>query len=72
MLTIFLSSFQIYKSSSKRKAHILKNHPGAELPMSNRRKVNPTYMNVISRKFVIFLKLQNWCEVKGGTKLLKS
>ena len=24
--------FQVYKSSSKRKAHILKNHPGAELP----------------------------------------
>ncbi|PSN49573.1 hypothetical protein C0J52_09751 [Blattella germanica] len=29
---------KVYKSSSKRKAHILKNHPGAELPMSNRRK----------------------------------
>ncbi|EEB15144.1 hypothetical protein Phum_PHUM351450 [Pediculus humanus corporis] len=29
---------KIYKSSSKRKAHILKNHPGAELPMSNRQK----------------------------------
>ncbi|XP_037073543.1 PR domain zinc finger protein 10-like [Pollicipes pollicipes] len=25
-----------YKSSSKRKAHILKNHPGAELPVSSR------------------------------------
>lgn len=30
---------KVYKSSSKRKAHILKNHPGSELPMSNRRKV---------------------------------
>lgn len=28
---------KVYKSSSKRKAHILKNHPGAELPMSNRK-----------------------------------
>ncbi|XP_071445277.1 PR domain zinc finger protein 10-like isoform X2 [Hetaerina americana] len=29
---------KVYKSSSKRKAHILKNHPGAELPLSNRKK----------------------------------
>lgn len=29
---------KVYKSSSKRKAHILKNHPGAALPMSNRRQ----------------------------------
>lgn len=29
---------KVYKSSSKRKAHILKIHPGAELPLSNRRK----------------------------------
>ena len=28
--------FKTYKSSSKRKAHILKNHPGAELPVSTR------------------------------------
>ena len=28
---------KIYKSSSKRKAHIVKNHPGAELPMSGRK-----------------------------------
>lgn len=28
---------KVYKSSSKRKAHILKNHPGAALPVSNRR-----------------------------------
>ncbi|KAJ8976195.1 hypothetical protein NQ317_002244 [Molorchus minor] len=28
---------KVYKSSSKRKAHILKNHPGAALPMSNRK-----------------------------------
>ncbi|XP_015116917.1 PR domain zinc finger protein 10 [Diachasma alloeum] len=29
---------KVYKSSSKRKAHIVKNHPGAALPPSNRQK----------------------------------
>nr|KAG5695594.1 hypothetical protein BaRGS_032234 [Batillaria attramentaria] len=29
---------KVYKSSSKRKAHIIKNHPGAELPPSSRKK----------------------------------
>lgn len=29
---------KVYKSSSKRKAHILKNHPGAQLPPSSRKK----------------------------------
>ncbi|XP_033230926.1 PR domain zinc finger protein 10-like isoform X2 [Belonocnema kinseyi] len=29
---------KVYKSSSKRKAHIMKNHPGAALPPSNRHK----------------------------------
>lgn len=28
---------QVYKSASKRKAHILKNHPGSELPPSIRK-----------------------------------
>lgn len=32
-----LISVQVYKSASKRKAHILKNHPGAELPPSIRK-----------------------------------
>lgn len=36
---------KVYKSSSKRKAHILKNHPGAELPMSNRKKVFHSQFN---------------------------
>ncbi|XP_055684555.1 uncharacterized protein LOC129790822 [Lutzomyia longipalpis] len=31
---------KVYKSNSKRKAHILKNHPGLELPMSSRIKGN--------------------------------
>lgn len=43
---------KVYKSSSKRKGHILKNHPGKSLPLSNRHKgglpsipgvPNPTY-----------------------------
>ncbi|XP_031780315.1 PR domain zinc finger protein 10 isoform X1 [Nasonia vitripennis] len=41
---------KVYKSSSKRKAHIMKNHPGAALPPSNRNKEfdipglpNPTF-----------------------------
>ncbi|XP_067009796.2 PR domain zinc finger protein 10 [Anabrus simplex] len=47
---------KVYKSSSKRKAHILKIHPGAELPMSNRRKggvpeipglPNPTFSQTV-------------------------
>ena len=48
---------KVYKSSSKRKAHILKNHPGAELPLSARKKIpiedatdgidNPTYSQTV-------------------------
>ena len=34
LLVVYL---QVYKSASKRKAHILKNHPGAELPPSIRK-----------------------------------
>jgi len=47
---------KVYKSSSKRKQHILKNHPGSELPQSGRKKValseipgipNPTYSQTV-------------------------
>ena len=46
---------QVYKSSSKRKVHILKNHPGAKLPPSVRDKValaeerepNPTFSTTV-------------------------
>ncbi|XP_064470545.1 uncharacterized protein LOC135385267 isoform X2 [Ornithodoros turicata] len=47
---------KVYRSSSKRKAHILKNHPGAALPMSNRTKggvptvpgePNPTFSHMV-------------------------
>ncbi len=37
-LTDLFYCLQIYKSSSKRKAHILKNHPGQKLPLSARSK----------------------------------
>lgn len=46
---------QVYKSSSKRKSHILKNHPGEKLPVSARDKTglktaggsNPTYSTTV-------------------------
>ena len=47
---------KVYKSSSKRKAHILKNHPGSDLPQSARKKSNideipgvhnPTYSQTV-------------------------
>ncbi|XP_071095824.1 PR domain zinc finger protein 10-like [Haliotis cracherodii] len=47
---------KVYKSSSKRKAHIIKNHPGADLPISSRKKClipeipglpNPTYSQTV-------------------------
>lgn len=47
---------KVYKSSSKRKAHIIKNHPGADLPLSSRTKTlipdipglpNPTYSQTV-------------------------
>lgn len=45
---------KVYKSSSKRKAHIIKNHPGSELPASSRKKEyvdpalpNPTYSQTV-------------------------
>ncbi|KAL3887286.1 hypothetical protein ACJMK2_027229 [Sinanodonta woodiana] len=48
---------KVYKSSSKRKAHIIKNHPGADLPLSSRKKIvldeihhhlpNPTFSQTV-------------------------
>nr|XP_022918071.1 PR domain zinc finger protein 10-like [Onthophagus taurus] len=44
---------KVYKSSSKRKAHILKNHPGAALPLSNKTHSstadlpNPTFSQTV-------------------------
>ena len=36
---------KVYKSSSKRKAHILKNHPGSLLPASSRKRGNVPVVN---------------------------
>ncbi|ESO93852.1 hypothetical protein LOTGIDRAFT_104847, partial [Lottia gigantea] len=47
---------KVYKSSSKRKSHIIKNHPGLDLPASSRKKSltldisgvpNPTYSQTV-------------------------
>lgn len=38
---------KVYKSSSKRKAHILKYHPGRELPQSTRQKNGGSSMNTL-------------------------
>nr|XP_018915142.1 PREDICTED: PR domain zinc finger protein 10-like isoform X2 [Bemisia tabaci] len=38
---------KIYKSSSKRKVHILKNHPGLELPSSNRLRAGSVNANQV-------------------------
>nr|XP_023013999.1 PR domain zinc finger protein 10-like [Leptinotarsa decemlineata] len=67
---------KVYKSSSKRKAHILKNHPGAALPMSNRKQgslqevsglPNPTFSQTVGS---ITTRPQNckWCHKQYASK----
>lgn len=65
---------KVYKSSSKRKAHILKIHPGAELPMSNRMLTgtveslpNPTYSQTVGS---VTARPQNcqWCHKQYASK----
>lgn len=66
---------KVYKSSSKRKAHILKNHPGAALPMSNRKGnfpevntlPNPTYSQTVGS---ITTRPQSckWCHKQYASK----
>lgn len=67
---------KVYKSSSKRKAHILKNHPGAALPMSNRKQSslqevtglpNPTFTQTVGS---ITTHPQNckWCHKQYASK----
>lgn len=68
---------KVYKSSSKRKAHILKNHPGAALPMSNRKQgtslqevsglPNPTFSQTVGS---ITTSPQNckWCHKQYASK----
>lgn len=67
---------KVYKSSSKRKAHILKNHPGAELPMSNRRKggipeipgiPNPTFSQTVG-SITTHPHHCDWCHKQYASK----
>ncbi|KAG1689528.1 PR domain zinc finger protein 10 [Nymphon striatum] len=67
---------KVYKSSSKRKAHILKNHPGSELPMSNRRKggvpeipgvPNPTFSQTVG-SITTFPHHCDWCHKQYASK----
>ncbi|XP_014468242.1 PREDICTED: PR domain zinc finger protein 10-like isoform X2 [Dinoponera quadriceps] len=65
---------KVYKSSSKRKAHIMKNHPGAALPPSNRQKEsefsglpNPSFSQAVGS---ITTTPQNcqWCHKQYASK----
>ena len=67
---------KIYKSSSKRKAHILKNHPGKSLPMSNRHKggvptipgiPNPTYSAPVG-SITTHPHYCDWCHKQYASK----
>lgn len=67
---------KIYKSSSKRKAHILKNHPGKALPLSNRQKggipcvpghPNPTYSATVG-SITTHPQYCNWCHKQYASK----
>lgn len=72
---------KVYRSSSKRKAHILKNHPGSALPMSNRKNgsnqlqvttniPDPTYSQTVGS---ITTQPQNcdWCHRQYASKVNK-
>ncbi|XP_018399988.1 PREDICTED: PR domain zinc finger protein 10-like isoform X1 [Cyphomyrmex costatus] len=65
---------KVYKSSSKRKAHIMKNHPGAALPPSNRQEEsqfsglpNPSFSQTVGS---ITTSPQNcqWCHKQYASK----
>ncbi|CAH0554572.1 unnamed protein product [Brassicogethes aeneus] len=66
---------KFYKSSSKRKVHILKNHPGEELPMSNRKQnslqvsslPNPTYSQTVGSKTTTPQNCE-WCHKQYASK----
>lgn len=64
---------KIYKSSSKRKAHILKNHPGSALPLSNRRHAatsdlpNPTFSQTVGSVTTHPQSCQ-WCHKQYASK----
>ncbi|KAF7992656.1 hypothetical protein HCN44_005000 [Aphidius gifuensis] len=66
---------KVYKSSSKRKAHIMKNHPGQTLPPSNRQKdnnnlnglENSTYCQTVGSITTIPHNCQ-WCHKQYASK----
>lgn len=67
---------KVYKSSSKRKAHILKNHPGKSLPLSNRHKggvpqvvgiPNPTYSATVG-SVTTHPHYCDWCHKQYASK----
>ncbi|KOC69036.1 PR domain zinc finger protein 10 [Habropoda laboriosa] len=65
---------KVYKSSSKRKAHIMKNHPGAALPPSNRHKEsdysdlpNPTFSQTVGSITTTPQSCQ-WCHKQYASK----
>lgn len=67
---------KVYKSSSKRKAHILKNHPGAALPMSNRKQgslqevsglPNPTFTQTVG-SITTHPQSCKWCHKQYASK----
>lgn len=67
---------KVYKSSSKRKAHILKNHPGQALPMSNRRQgsfsevaglPNPTFSQTVG-SITTHPQACQWCHKQYASK----
>ncbi|XP_076239928.1 PR domain zinc finger protein 10 isoform X2 [Calliopsis andreniformis] len=65
---------KVYKSSSKRKAHIMKNHPGAALPPSNRQKEsdysnlpNPTFSQTVGSITTTPQSCQ-WCHKQYASK----
>ncbi|XP_012283811.1 PR domain zinc finger protein 10 isoform X2 [Orussus abietinus] len=65
---------KVYKSSSKRKAHIMKNHPGAAVPPSNRQKEsdisglpNPTFSQTVGSITTTPQGCQ-WCHKQYASK----
>ncbi|KAI5753154.1 hypothetical protein M8J77_024075 [Diaphorina citri] len=67
---------KIYKSSSKRKSHILKNHPGQALPLSNRMKLgrsdsdelpNPSFCQTVGSISATPQQCQ-WCHKQYASK----
>lgn len=67
---------RVYKSSSKRKAHILKHHPGAALPVNSRRQgaypdvaglPNPTYSQAVG-SITTHPQSCQWCHKQYASK----